>query len=128
MKRRRRLPSEVARVYAVYDQALRNRGYVDFGDLVARPVELLRAHPDIRIAVRAEKRHVLVDEYQDMNRASAMLLQELVEPGQGPWVVGDVRQAIYRFRGALPLNMTRFSADFPGAQTTDLSINTARVA
>jgi len=115
--------SEVARVYAVYEQTLRARGLVDFGDLVARPVELLRTHHDIRDAVRAATRHILVDEYQDMNRASSMLLQELVEPGRGPWVVGDVRQAIYRFRGASPLNMSRFNDDFPGSQTTDLSVN-----
>jgi superfamily I DNA/RNA helicase len=114
---------EVARAYAVYDRTLRARGLVDFGDLIARSVELLRAHPEIRAAVRAERRHILVDEYQDMNRASGILLKELVEPGRGPWVVGDVRQAIYRFRGASPLNMSRFADDFPGAKTTDLSIN-----
>ncbi len=114
---------EVTGVYAVYEQVLRERGLVDFGDLVARPVELLRAHPEVRDAVQAEKRHVLVDEYQDMNRASGVLLKELVEPGRGPWVVGDVRQAIYRFRGASPLNMSRFGDDFPGAQTTDLTVN-----
>jgi DNA helicase II / ATP-dependent DNA helicase PcrA len=114
---------EVARVYAVYERTLRARGFVDLSDLVARPVELLRVHPAIRDAVRADKRHILVDEYQDMNRASGVLLKELVQPGQGPWVVGDVRQAIYRFRGASPLNMSRFSDDFPGARTTDLSIN-----
>jgi DNA helicase II / ATP-dependent DNA helicase PcrA len=114
---------EVARVYSVYEQTLRSRGQVDFGDLVARPVELLRAHPAVRKDVRAEERHILVDEYQDMNRARGVLLQELVEPGRGPWVVGDVRQVIFRFRGASPLNMSRFGDDFPGAQTTDLSIN-----
>ncbi|RUL81894.1 ATP-dependent helicase [Tautonia sociabilis] len=114
---------EVARVYAVYEQALRSRGLVDFGDLVARSVELLRAHPSIREELRAAKRHILVDEYQDMNRASGLLLKELVEPGGGPWVVGDVRQAIYRFRGASPLNMSRFGAEFPGACTTDLSVS-----
>ena len=114
---------EVARVYAIYDRTLRARGLVDFGDLIARTVELLRTQPDIRDAVRAEKRHILVDEYQDMNRASGILLRELVEPGHGPWVVGDVRQSIYRFRGASPLNMSRFAEDFPGAKSTDLAIN-----
>lgn len=114
---------EVARVYAVYEQALRDHGYVDFGDLVARAVELLRAHADIRDEVRAERRHVLVDEYQDMNRASGLFVREIVTPGQGPWVVGDVRQAIYRFRGASPLNMSRFEADFLGAKVTDLTTN-----
>lgn len=114
---------EVANVYGVYERELRAQGRVDFGDLVARPVELLRAHSDIRDAVRDQYRHILVDEYQDMNRASAHFLKELVTPGAGPWVVGDVRQAIYRFRGASPLNMSRFEQDFPGAAVTDLTVN-----
>ena len=114
---------EVANVYGVYERELRAQGRVDFGDLVALPVALLRAHPNIRDAVRDEYRHILVDEYQDMNRASAHFLKELVTPGTGPWVVGDVRQAIYRFRGASPLNMSRFEQDFPGAAVTDLTVN-----
>jgi superfamily I DNA/RNA helicase len=114
---------EVARVYARYEKELRLRGAVDFGDLVVLPVLLLRGSDKIRGEVRAEHRHVLVDEYQDMNRASGMLLQQIATPELGPWVVGDVRQAIYRFRGASPLNMSRFKDDFPGAKSTDLSVN-----
>jgi len=114
---------EVARVYAIYQKTLKERGHVDFGDLVMRPVELLRAHHDVRNTVRAERRHILVDEYQDMNRASGMFLKEIVTPGSGPWVVGDVRQAIYRFRGASPLNMSRFGEDFPDAKFIDLTTN-----
>lgn len=114
---------EVARAYRVYEAELRARGAVDFGDLIARPIELFREHPAIRDAVRAERPHILVDEYQDMNRASGILLRDLVPPGAGPWVVGDVRQAIYRFRGASPLNMTRFPDDFSGAVTHDLGVN-----
>ncbi len=114
---------EVARVYAVYEATLRERGWVDFGDLVTLPIKLLREQPEIRDAVRNDKRHILVDEYQDMNRASGLFLKELCTPGHGPWVVGDVRQSIYRFRGASPLNMAHFSREFPGAKTTDLAVN-----
>lgn len=114
---------EAAHAYDIYEGALRARGLVDFGDLIARPVELFRLRPDIRNAVRTDRRHVLVDEYQDMNRASGLLLKELVEPGCGPWVVGDVKQSIYRFRGASPVNMVRFAEDFPRATTTDLGVN-----
>lgn len=114
---------EVARAYAAYDSALRQRGLVDFGDLIARSVELLRHHPEIATRVRAERAHVLVDEYQDMNRASGHFLQALVTAGAGPWVVGDVRQAIYRFRGASPINLENFPEDFPGAKTLNLGIN-----
>jgi DNA helicase II / ATP-dependent DNA helicase PcrA len=114
---------EVAHAYEIYERTLRERNLVDFGDLIARPVEFLRARPDIRDAIRDERRHVLVDEYQDVNRASGLLLRELVEPGRGPWVVGDVRQSIYRFRGASPVNLARFAQDFPGETTTDLGVN-----
>lgn len=114
---------EVARAYEAYESALRARGLVDFGDLLARPVELFAAKPEIREAVRQQYPHVLVDEYQDMNRASGIFLTELVSPGSGPWVVGDVRQSIYRFRGASPLNMARFSDEFHNAKTKYLGVN-----
>lgn len=114
---------EVARAYAVYEVALRERGCVDFGGLLSRPVELFAAHPEVRDAVRREHKHVLVDEYQDMNRASGILLTELVTPGTGPWVVGDVRQSIYRFRGASPSNMARFVEDFRNGITKYLAVN-----
>jgi DNA helicase-2/ATP-dependent DNA helicase PcrA len=114
---------EVAGAYAEYERQMRERGWVDFGDLIARSVELLTAHPQITSQVRATYRHVLVDEYQDMNRASGILLKCLVEPGTGPWVVGDVRQAIYRFRGASPLNLELFTDDFPDARTVLLDVN-----
>lgn len=115
--------AEVAHIYHVYQQALIERGGVDFGDLIMRAHELLDTNPEIKAEVRSKAKHILVDEYQDMNRASALFLKLLVTPGQGPWVVGDARQSIYRFRGASPLNMTAFADDFPGAKYTDLEVN-----
>lgn len=114
---------EVARVYDLYEKRLRMKDLVDFGDLIARPIELFREKPSVRDSARMLRAHVLVDEYQDMNRASALLLKDLVVPSKGPWVVGDPRQSIYRFRGASPINMTRFAEDFPGAETSDLCVN-----
>jgi DNA helicase II / ATP-dependent DNA helicase PcrA len=114
---------EVARVYAFYQDRLAQEGWVDFGDLISRAVELLRSHHDVREAVRRAFPQVLVDEYQDVNRASGLLLREIAGDGTGLWVVGDVRQAIYRFRGAAPSNMRRFAEDFPGAQRVTLSRN-----
>lgn len=115
--------AEVARIYKLYQEALHARGAVDFGDLIMRAHELLDGHPEIAAEIRKGAAHILVDEYQDMNRASALFLKLLVTPGRGPWVVGDVRQSIYRFRGASPLNMTGFKNDFPGASHSDLEIN-----
>jgi DNA helicase-2/ATP-dependent DNA helicase PcrA len=114
---------EAGHIYAVYQKALEARGWVDFGDLIARSVELLKNHADVAAEVRQTYRHILVDEYQDMNTASAALLKQLADPTAGPWVVGDVRQSIYRFRGASPLNMSRFAAAFPGAEFKDLEVN-----
>ncbi|MDW9682834.1 UvrD-helicase domain-containing protein [Sinorhizobium meliloti] len=114
---------EVARVYKTYDDALRQRGMVDFGDLIIRPIELFKARPEIAEAVRATYPNVLVDEYQDMNRASGEFLKLLADPGRGPWVVGDVKQSIYRFRGASPINMSRFRERFNAPDPTDLEVN-----
>ncbi|AUW47160.1 UvrD-helicase domain-containing protein [Rhizobium leguminosarum] len=114
---------EVAHVYRVYDDALRERGMVDFVDLIVRPIELFKQRPDIADQVRGTYRNVLVDEYQDMNRASGELLKILADPKRGPWVVGDVKQSIYRFRGASPINMSRFRDRFKAPEPTDLEIN-----
>jgi len=114
---------EVARVYERYQQRLAQDGLLDFGDLIARSVELLRARPAIQRAEHRRFRHILVDEYQDVNRASGMLLKELAGDGHGLWVVGDVRQSIYRFRGATPRNVQRFKDDFPSAQVAVLTRN-----
>jgi superfamily I DNA/RNA helicase/Zn-dependent peptidase ImmA (M78 family)/CRISPR/Cas system-associated exonuclease Cas4 (RecB family) len=114
---------EVAHIYKVYDEALRAKECVDFGDLIMRAVELLSDHPEVAAEIRSNYRHILVDEYQDMNAASGKLLKLLADPATGPWVVGDVRQSIYRFRGASPLNMSGFAVTYPGAQTFDLEVN-----
>ena len=90
---------EVARVYKAYQDALDREHLLDFGDLIYRSVSLLRTNVDVRDTLRSTYRHVLVDEYQDVNRASGLFLKEVAGAGAGLWVVGDTRQAIYRFRG-----------------------------
>jgi DNA helicase-2/ATP-dependent DNA helicase PcrA len=114
---------EVANVYLVYQTQLESEGLVDYGDLIAKSVRLLEQFPDVRQEVRTTYQEVLVDEYQDVNRACAFLLMQIAGPGKGLWVVGDVRQSIYRFRGAAPHNMRAFNQDFPGGQTLPLLRN-----
>ncbi len=114
---------EVAKVYDMYQRTLEWRKAVDFGDLIMKSTRLLRSHPGVRAAVRLRHRHVLVDEYQDVNRASAELLQQVAGDGRRLWVVGDSRQSIYRFRGASASNMAHFEDDFPGAERKALGIN-----
>lgn len=114
---------EVARVYDRYEQLLRDRGAVDFGDLIKRPAELLEADPSVLASIRARHEHILVDEYQDVNRASATLLKLVANDGRKLWVVGDARQSIYRFRGASTVNMRSFETDYPGAKRMALTEN-----
>lgn len=115
---------EVARVYAAYEQLKRNAHCVDFGDLVALPVKLLETDAAIRATLQAQYDHVLVDEYQDVNRSSVRLLSALRPDGRNLWMVGDAKQSIYRFRGASSFNMTRFGReDFPGGKRGRLKRN-----
>ena len=114
---------EVADVFAMYEDILQTGGTVDFSDLIAKPVKLLEDHPKVKSALRAQYQQVLVDEYQDVNRASGVLLKLLAGDGKTLWVVGDARQSIYRFRGASPLNLRKFEEDFPQARKLSLGIN-----
>ncbi|MEM9597075.1 MAG: ATP-dependent helicase [Acidobacteriota bacterium] len=114
---------EVARLYTAYAAAMAEKGVVDFGDLILLAVRLLEDHPDVRSEVRLRRRHVLVDEYQDVNRASARLLRTLVGDGERLFVVGDPRQSIYRFRGASSANVALFERDFPGATRQRLGVS-----
>ncbi len=115
---------EVACLYAAYEQLKRNANCVDFGDLVALPVQLLEADAAIRATLEAQHDHVLVDEYQDVNRSSVRLLRALRPAGHHLWVVGDANQSIYRFRGASSFNMSRFGKeDFSGGTRGRLKRN-----
>ena len=115
--------AEVAHVYKIYQQHLEDESIIDFGDLIFRPIVLLRGNPDVKKDLHQKYPHVLVDEYQDVNRASGMLLKEIAQSGKNLWVVGDRRQSIYRFRGASPINMRKFAEDFPGASIRPLEVN-----
>lgn len=114
---------EVAKVFRVYEALLLESGAVDFGDLVALPTRLIEENADVRDALSTRHRHIIVDEYQDVNRASVRLLKKLHGGTNRIWVVGDLRQSIYRFRGASSANMGLFTTDFPGADVHSLGIN-----
>ena len=116
--------SEVARVYADYERLKRGAHCVDFGDLVVLPVLLLERSDAIRHHLQNEYDHVLVDEYQDVNRSSVRLLKALCPDGRNLWAVGDAKQSIYRFRGASSFNMVRFGKeDFPAGKRGRLELN-----
>ncbi len=114
---------EVARVYNAYQAALDERGDADFGDIIRLAVRLLREQPDVLAEERAQRMHVLVDEFQDINRAMGVFLRTLTAETGALWAVGDADQAIYRFRGASPANIQRFHDDYPGARVQRLRHN-----
>lgn len=116
--------TEVAKVYARYEELKALANCVDFGDLVMRPVQLLEGDEAVRTQLQNDYDHILVDEYQDVNHSSVRLLKALKPSGTNLWVVGDAKQSIYRFRGASSFNMARFGReDFPGAVRDRLKIN-----
>lgn len=114
---------EIASVYELYEDAKRKRGAVDFGDLIMLPALLIEQDEAVRNSVRLRHRHLLVDEYQDVNRASVRLVKAVAGAGQNLWAVGDARQSIYRFRGASSANMASFATDFPGAKLGQLGLS-----
>lgn len=114
---------EVAAVFAAYEEMLKAERVVDFSDLIVKPVVLLREHPEVAEGIRRQYKQILVDEYQDVNRASGVFLKLLAGNGKSLWVVGDARQSIYRFRGAAPINIREFENDFPGTRRLPLNVN-----
>jgi DNA helicase II / ATP-dependent DNA helicase PcrA len=117
---------EIAEVYDRYDEVLRQRDAVDFGDLIMRPTLLLESDEALRAQLAERHRNVLVDEYQDVNRASGRLLKALAGNAERLWVVGDARQSIYRFRGASPSNLLLFNAEF-GGEAGALAVNSVKL-
>ena len=82
---------ELAGIYEIYEELLRENDAVDFGDLVLLAATTLEGHDDIRQEYQARFDHILVDEYQDVNLASSRLLRALSRPGADVWVVADQR-------------------------------------
>jgi DNA helicase-2/ATP-dependent DNA helicase PcrA len=113
----------LARLFRAYEREKHARCAVDFADLILLPIRILREHSELRAQYVERHPWVLVDEYQDVSRSVAMLLQQLSDETNPPWVVGDPRQSIYRFRGAAPENVTLFAEDFPAAVTRTLDVN-----
>jgi len=110
-------------IYKKYEEKLSSIGNVDFGDLIRKPVEILRNETDVARRFRERFRVILVDEYQDANIAQSELLKELFCPGTYLCVVGDDDQSIYRFRGAEVKNILEFPDCFGGADIIRLERN-----
>jgi len=112
-----------AEVFPRYQQALRAQRAVDFDDLIARPVELLKKDEALRDKYQARFSHVLVDEYQDTNLCQLELLKLVAGKRMNVCAVGDDDQAIYGWRGAEVKNILRFDRHFPKAKEVRLEQN-----
>ncbi len=106
---------EEALVYARYQDALRQRGAVDFGEQIRLAAELFQGRPNVLLRYQRRYRHILVDEFQDANIAQILLLELLAQTPERPAnvvVVGDDDQSIYRFRGASYAAFEQFASTF----------------
>ena len=112
-----------AKAYAGYQKALRDNHAMDFDDLLVLPIRLFEEHPGVLSHYQDRFQHILVDEYQDTNRAQYLLLKLLASGHQNLCVVGDDDQSIYSWRGADIKNILQFERDFPVCRTFRLQQN-----
>ena len=110
-------------VLEAYRHRLQEADALDFGDLILLVLRLFDEFPEVRNGYQERFHSILVDEYQDTNRAQHLLLQKLAPDGGDLCVVGDDDQSIYRWRGAEVNNLLDFEKDFPGARVLVLEEN-----
>jgi DNA helicase-2/ATP-dependent DNA helicase PcrA len=113
----------VATVYRLYEQRLQTAGAVDFDDLLLRVVRLFETSPETLAWYRTLWTHVLVDEYQDTNRAQYRIVQHLTGEHRNLCVVGDPDQSVYRWRGADLRNILDFEKDYADCRVVVLDQN-----
>jgi DNA helicase-2/ATP-dependent DNA helicase PcrA len=114
---------QVADIYRLYQQRLLAASAMDFDDLLMVTVELFGAFPEVLTTYQERFRYVLVDEYQDTNRAQYLLVKQLTASHRNLCVVGDSDQSIYKFRGADIRNIRDFEVDYPDARIVILDQN-----
>ncbi len=113
----------VAKIYAIYQSELKNSSAMDFDDLLLKPLELFEKNPHILKKYQDQFRYIMVDEYQDTNKAQFQFVEALSRDHKNLCVVGDDDQSIYGWRGADIGNILDFQQHFPGAQMFKLEQN-----
>lgn len=113
----------VAKLYSMYQQILKENDAVDFDDLINKTIKLLEENPSVLKKYQEKFQYVLVDEYQDTNKAQYRLTKLLSGRWRNVCVVGDFSQSIYSWRGADYRNLMKFQQDFVGTKTFTLSQN-----
>ena len=123
MERPSKIDEKLVRYFNKYQEVLRRTGNVDFADMIIKSTQLLAQNKDVLQEVRNRFKMILVDEYQDSNRAQFNLLKLLVGPDTFICAVGDDDQSIYRFRGAEVQNILEFPKVFPNTKKVVLGTN-----
>lgn len=112
-----------AKVYREYQETLEKNNALDFDDIIGKTVELFRSCPEVLDNYQERFRYIMVDEYQDTNKAQFELVRLLADKYRNLCVVGDDDQSIYKFRGADIRNILDFEQYFPEAETVRLEQN-----
>ncbi|MEV7616426.1 ATP-dependent DNA helicase UvrD2 [Streptomyces sp. NPDC089799] len=112
--------AEIARIYAAYEQLKRDRGMIDFEDVLLLTVAILQDQPFIADQIRSQYQHFVVDEYQDVSPLQQRLLELWLGDRDSLCVVGDASQTIYSFTGATPDHLLNFRNRFPQATVVKL--------
>ena len=107
-------PATVAKVFEAYEKVKRASGVMDFEDLLRAGAWAVEEHPDVAEQVRAQYRHFVVDEYQDVNPLQQRLLEAWLGDRDDLTVVGDASQTIYSFAGACAGYLVEFPRRHPG--------------
>ncbi len=115
--------SIAGKVYELYQKRMLENNAMDFGDLIANAVKMLRENENIRMYFQNAFKHILIDEYQDTNTAQYELAYILSEKHGNIFVVGDDDQSIYGWRGANIRNILDFEKDYPGCMVIRLEQN-----
>ncbi len=102
----------VEEIYPVYQETLQKNNAMDFDDLLMKPIELFMKNPDVLEKYQERFKFILVDEYQDTNRAQYQIVKMLSQKYQNITIVGDDAQSIYKWRGAEIQNIFDFEEDF----------------
>ena len=114
---------KIALVYEKYQKSLKENNAIDFDDIINFTIKILNENPEIKEYYSNKFRYVLVDEYQDTNKAQFILVKLLAENNGNITVVGDNDQGIYSFRGADISNILNFEKDFKGTKIIKLEQN-----
>ena len=114
---------KIAEIYEMYQRKLKENNAIDFDDIINFAIKILAENPDVLEYYTEKFKYVLVDEYQDTNKAQFMLVSILASKYGNITAVGDNDQGIYSFRGADISNILNFERDFPGTKIIKLEQN-----